>query len=333
MDQDNWRALAARIKDWGRELGFAAIRIVSPELRDAETGLFAWLQAGCHGEMDYMARHGAKRARPGELLPGTRAVIIARMNYLPDAANAAENLGDGRRAYISRYALGRDYHKLLRARLQTLAARLVAEIGPRGQRVFVDSAPVMEVELATQAGLGWRGKHTLLLSRDAGSLFFLGEIYTDLPLPPTAPVTDHCGSCRACLDACPTGAIVRSEYGTVVIQDDVCNGCGYCVTACPFGVITLREIGGDGGAHKCTLCYDRLGDGLEPACAKACPTKSIQYGPLGELRERAHVRLAELAREGVEDARLYLASDDARYVTGTQILVDGGMLLPPITEI
>jgi epoxyqueuosine reductase len=254
MDQDNWRALAARIKDWGRELGFAAVRIVSPELRDAETGLFAWLQAGCHGEMDYMARHGAKRARPGELLPGTRAVIIARMNYLPDAANAAENLGDGRRAYISRYALGRDYHKLLRARLQTLAARLVAEIGPRGQRVFVDSAPVMEVELATQAGLGWRGKHTLLLDRDAGSWFFLGEIFTDLPLPPDPPVTDHCGSCRACLDACPTGALTAPyqldarrciSYLTIELKGAIPEqlrpaignriyGCDDCQLCCPW---------------------------------------------------------------------------------------------------
>ncbi|MBK7815546.1 MAG: tRNA epoxyqueuosine(34) reductase QueG [Rhodocyclaceae bacterium] len=254
MDQDNWRALAALIKDWGRELGFAAIRIAHPEMPEAEAGLFAWLQAGCHGEMDYMARHGAKRARPPELLPGTRAIIMARLNYRPDAASAEQNLGDGHRAYVSRYALGRDYHKLLRARLQKLAERMVAQAGSPGQRVFVDSAPVMEAELAARAGLGWRGKHTLLLDRDAGSWFFLGEIFTDLPLPPDAPVTDHCGSCRACLDACPTGAITAPyrldarrciSYLTIELKGSIPEalrplignriyGCDDCQLCCPW---------------------------------------------------------------------------------------------------
>jgi len=254
MDKDDLRALAARIKDWGRELGFAATRIASPVIPHAEAGLLAWLQAGCHGEMDYMARHGAKRARPQELLPGTRAVIVARMNYLPHAADAAETLGDGRRAYVSRYALGRDYHKLLRARLQKLAERLVAEAGPSGYRVFVDSAPVMEAELAARAGLGWRGKHTLLLDRDVGSWFFLGEIFTDLPLPPDAPATDHCGSCRACLDACPTGAILEPghldarrciSYLTIELKGGIPEtlrpaignriyGCDDCQLCCPW---------------------------------------------------------------------------------------------------
>lgn len=254
MDAENSRALAARIKDWGRELGFSAVRIAGVHLPDAEPRLAAWLQAGYHGEMDYMAGHGAKRARPDELLPGTRAIIVARMDYQPNAADAETNLGDGLRAYISRYALGRDYHKLLRSRLQNLAERMASEIGPSGHRVFVDSAPVMEVALATEAGLGWRGKHTLLLTRNAGSWFFLGEIFTDLPLPPDEPVTDHCGTCRACLDTCPTGAITEPyrldarrciSYLTIELKGTIPEdlrpaignriyGCDDCQLCCPW---------------------------------------------------------------------------------------------------
>jgi epoxyqueuosine reductase len=254
MDAENSRALAARIKDWGRELGFAAARIAAPDLPGAEESLAAWLTAGHHGAMDYMAAHGAKRARPRELLPGTRAVIVARMNYRPNSANAQANIDDGSRAYVSRYALGRDYHKVLRNRLQKLAERLATEIGPGGYRVFVDSAPVMEVELATQAGLGWRGKHTLVLDREAGSWFFLGEIFTDLPLPPDEPVSDHCGTCRACLDACPTGAIVAPyridarrciSYLTIELKGSIPEelrplignriyGCDDCQLCCPW---------------------------------------------------------------------------------------------------
>ena len=164
--------LAAAIKAWGRELGFDAVGIANAELGAAEARLAEWLARGFHGEMDYMARHGAQRARPAELVPGTRRVITARMDYLPDAADAEAVLGDRTKAYVSRYALGRDYHKVLRARLQRLADRIAGEVGEFGYRVFTDSAPVMEVELAAQAGLGWRGKHTLLLTRDAGSYFF-----------------------------------------------------------------------------------------------------------------------------------------------------------------
>lgn len=169
----------------------------------------AWLEAGFHGEMEYMARHGLKRARPAELVPGTLSVISCRMNYTPPhSRNAWETLGDGEAAYISRYALGRDYHKVVRNRLQKLADRIGEVAGPFGFRVFTDSAPVMEVQLATQAGNGWRGKHTLLISREAGSMFFLGEIFTDLPLPPDESVQEHCGRCTRCIDACPTQAIV-----------------------------------------------------------------------------------------------------------------------------
>ena len=248
--------LATNIKAWGRELGFAALGIAAvTDLGPAEAGLLAWLAAGYHGGMDYMARHGVKRARPGELLPGTLSVITARLDYWPAASAAAPaNLADGERAYLSRYALGRDYHKLLRARLQKLAGRIEAEIGSYAYRVFTDSAPVLEVELAARSGLGWRGKHTLLLSREAGSTFFLGEIYTALPLPPDTPVSDHCGTCSACISACPTGAIVAPyrldarrciSYLTIELHGSIplelrplignrVYGCDDCQLCCPW---------------------------------------------------------------------------------------------------
>jgi epoxyqueuosine reductase len=245
--------LAGRMRGWAGELGFDALAVSGVDLAGAEAGLAAWLAGGFHGEMDYMARHGMKRARPAELLPGTLRVISVRMSYWPQAADAQTALDDPGRAYVSRYALGRDYHKLMRARLQKLADRIAAE-APHGYRVFVDSAPVLEVELAGRAGLGWRGKHTLLLNREAGSFFFLGEIFTDLPLPVDEPVAEHCGSCRACLDACPTGAIVAPyrvdarrciSYLTIELKGPIpaelrplignrIYGCDDCQLVCPW---------------------------------------------------------------------------------------------------
>lgn len=252
--------LATQIRQWGGELGFDAIGIAGTALGAAETELQAWLDAGFHGEMDYMASHGAKRSRPAELVPGTLSVITARMNYLPPAAPLQAVLADGTRAAISRYALGRDYHKLLRARLQKLAERIAAEIGPFRYRVFTDSAPVQEVALAAMSGLGWRGKHTLLLTREAGSYFFLGEIYTDLPLPIDAPQAEHCGNCRACLDCCPTQAIVAPytvdarrciSYLTIELMGAIAEelrplignrvyGCDDCQLACPWNRFARR---------------------------------------------------------------------------------------------
>ncbi|GAA5173255.1 tRNA epoxyqueuosine(34) reductase QueG [Niveibacterium umoris] len=246
--------LAAQIKEWGRALGFSAVGIAGVDLGDAEGALEAWLAAGYHGEMDYMARHGAKRARPAELVPGTLSVISVRLDYWPQAADANAQLADPARAYVSRYALGRDYHKVLRNRLQKLAERIEAEVGPRGHRVFVDSAPVLEVELATRAGNGWRGKHTLLLDRDGGSTFFLGELFIDIALPADTPTAPHCGSCSACIDACPTGAIVAPykvdarrciSYLTielkgaipVALRPQIGNriyGCDDCQLVCPW---------------------------------------------------------------------------------------------------
>jgi epoxyqueuosine reductase len=185
-----------RVKQWGRELGFDAVAIAGTQLDAEEARLMEWLGRGWHGEMDYMARHGARRARPAELVPGTLSVITARLNYMPARARESWSvIQDPQAAFVSRYALGRDYHKVMRARLQSLADRMTAELGAFPYRVFTDSAPVMEVSLAQRSGLGWRGKHTLLLSRDAGSLYFLGELFVALDLARDAPVGDHCGTC------------------------------------------------------------------------------------------------------------------------------------------
>ncbi|MFA7269065.1 MAG: tRNA epoxyqueuosine(34) reductase QueG [Sterolibacterium sp.] len=263
-DTPDWQALARKIKQWGQELGLDAVGITSATDMDAaEAGLLAWLSAGFQGEMDYMARHGLKRARPGQLLPGTVSVITARIGYWPQAAEARANLVDATRAYVSRYALGRDYHKLLRSRLQKLAERIETDIGSFAHRVFADSAPVLEIELAARSGLGWRGKHTLLLTREAGSTFFLGEIYCALPLPPDPPVSEHCGNCTACINACPTGAIVAPyrldarrclSYLTIELKGAIpvewrapignrIYGCDDCQLCCPWNkpTPTTRE--------------------------------------------------------------------------------------------
>ncbi|HVX05669.1 MAG TPA: tRNA epoxyqueuosine(34) reductase QueG [Rhodanobacteraceae bacterium] len=255
FDAIDFAALARRIKAWGVELGFAKVGIAGIDLRDDETHLQEWLRQGRHGTMDYMQHHGTRRSRPQELQPGTVRVISARMNYLPDKVDAAwRTLGDGERAYISRYALGRDYHKLIRNRLQKLADRIATETGPFGYRAFTDSAPVLEKALARNAGLGWIGKHTLALDRDAGSWFFLGELYTDLPLPADAPSSAHCGTCTRCIDVCPTQAILGPyqldarrciAYLTIESKDAIPEelrplmgnrvfGCDDCQLVCPW---------------------------------------------------------------------------------------------------
>ena len=254
VEPRDYEGLAARVAAWGRELGFAAIGIADTNLAAEEAHLLNWLDAGRHGEMDYMARQGVRRARPADLVPGTLRVITARLDYWPEGARDPQDvLADPARGYVSRYALGRDYHKVLRSRLQALADRIAAEVGPFGYRVFTDSAPVMEVALGAKSGTGWRGKHTLLLTRE-GSWFFLGEIYTDLPLPVTPPVTAHCGTCTACIAACPTGAIVGPyeldarrciSYLTIELDGSIpaelrplvgnrIYGCDDCQLACPW---------------------------------------------------------------------------------------------------
>jgi len=206
--------LIPQITQWARELGFSQIGVAGVDLSSAEPGLQGWLAQGFHGDMHYMEAHGMKRARPAELVPGTVSVITVRMDYLPRDTPAGwqaiefARLADPEQGAVSVYARGRDYHKVLRARLQKLCDRIAEAVGPTGYRVFTDSAPVLEAELAARSGQGWRGKHTLVLNREAGSMAFLGEIYIDMELPESTPVTAHCGSCQACIDVCPTQAIV-----------------------------------------------------------------------------------------------------------------------------
>ncbi len=244
-----------QIKRWGSELGFQQIGIADTELQPAESHLSSWLELGRHGAMDYMTRHGNRRSRPAELVPGTVRVISARMDYWPEGAGDARGvLNDRNVGYVSRYALGCDYHRLIRRRLQRLADRIAAEAGAFGYRVFSDSAPVLEKALAEKAGLGWIGKHTNLINQAAGSWFFLGEIYTDLPLPVDQSGDNHCGTCSACLQACPTGAIVAPyqldarlcisyltielrEAIPVALRPSVGNrvfGCDDCQLVCPW---------------------------------------------------------------------------------------------------
>lgn len=257
--------LRDKIGHWASELGFQQVGIADTNLSLHEAHLLDWLRAERHGEMAYMARHGTRRSRPAELVPGTIRVISVRMDYWPGDARAAEEvLGSSRLAYVSRYALGRDYHKLMRRRLQRLAERIAGEVGSFGYRAFVDSAPVLEKALANHAGLGWIGKHTNLINRGAGSWFFLGEIYTDLPLPvDPAEESDHCGTCRACIDVCPTGAIVAPyeldarkciSYLTIELRGPIPEelrplignriyGCDDCQLVCPWNrfAVPTRE--------------------------------------------------------------------------------------------
>ena len=267
---DNYAALALHIKEWGRALGFQAVGISDTSLDDAEARLLEWLARDHHGEMDYMAKHGVKRCRPAELVPGTSRVISLRMDYYPPhAKDAWEVLQDGNRAFISRYALGRDYHKVLRNRLEKLAQKIRAEVGGFNFRVFTDSAPVMEVELAHKAHLGWRGKHTLLLSHEHGSWFFLGEIYTDLPLPVdkpgNVPQKNHCGTCQRCIEICPTQAIIAPyqldarrciSYLTIELKGSIplelrplignrIYGCDDCQLICPWNRFAHQSVEAD----------------------------------------------------------------------------------------
>ena len=255
MTQADLKLLRVRLDEYARELGFSGVGVADVALREDEQALQEWLAAGMHGEMDYMSRHGAKRSRPAELLSGTVRVISVRMDYWPGEAKPADGvLANKELAYVSRYALGRDYHKTLRQGLQKLAGRIAADAGPFGYRVFVDSAPVLEKPLARNAGLGWIGNHTNLIASDAGSWFFLGEIYTDLPLPADQPASAHCGSCTACIPACPTGAIVAPgkldarrciSYLTIELQGPIPEelrsalgnriyGCDDCQLVCPW---------------------------------------------------------------------------------------------------
>lgn len=258
--------LKTDILRWGEELGFQQLGVSDIDLGKAEGQLQAWLKDGRHGEMHYMHRHGSKRSHPEELVPGTLRVISARMNYLPeDQAIAQALLDHPSKAYVSRYALGRDYHKVLRSRLQKLARKIEDRIGEFGYRVFVDSAPVLEKPLAQKAGIGWVGKHTNIIHDKAGSWFFLGELYTDLPLAVDSPSESHCGSCAACIDVCPTNAITAPyqldarrciSYLTIELRDAIpvefrkaignrIYGCDDCQIFCPWNKFATPSAEGD----------------------------------------------------------------------------------------
>lgn len=250
----DFHSLAVQVKYWGRALGFQHVGITDICLDEAETRLLQWLDHGMHGEMQYMSCHGHKRSRPAELVPGTIRIISLGIDYLPVSSNPQALLADDTLAFISCYALGRDYHRLIRRRLQRLAEKIEQVVGPFGYRAFADSAPVLEKPLAEKAGLGWIGKHSNLIHRERGSWFFLGELYTDLPLPTDQPATEHCGSCEACIEACPTKAIVRPfeidarrciSYLTIELRGSIplelrplignrIFGCDDCQLVCPW---------------------------------------------------------------------------------------------------
>jgi epoxyqueuosine reductase len=268
--QINYDALAEQIRGWAHELGFQAVGICDTDLTAAENGLLEWLSLGWHGELDYMANHGTKRSRPAELVPGTLRVISVCMNYFPSRTRDSwQVLAESERAFISRYALGRDYHKVLRNRLALLADKIRGEVAEFNGRVFTDSAPVMEVELARKAGLGWRGKHTLLLSREHGSYFFIGEIYLNLPLPIDGPQQEHCGTCTRCIDICPTRAIIAPyrldarrciSYLTIELKGSMpvelrplignrIYGCDDCQLVCPWNGFSQATVEPDFAAR------------------------------------------------------------------------------------
>lgn len=254
MTHFNILHLAEQIKQWGRELGFQQIGITDTDLSCYEPRFLEWLNKNFHGEMNYMSAHGTKRYRPAELVPGTLRIISARIDYLPPNANIVETLQNKNKAYVSRYALGRDYHKLIRKRLQKLAEKITAVVDSFGYRVFADSAPLLEKPLAEKAGLGWIGKNTNLINSKAGSWFFLGEIFTDLPLPVDSPLKNHCGTCSACIQICPTQAIVAPykldarrciSYLTIELRGSIpvefrkmignrIYGCDDCQLVCPW---------------------------------------------------------------------------------------------------
>ena len=316
----DYKKIALQIKAWGLELGFSEVGITDIDLSQHEAQLQRWLDAGFHGSMDYMAAHGMKRARPAELVPGTQRVISVKMNYLPPDAGFAKTLKNKEKAYISRYALGRDYHKLMRNRLKKLGKKIEQEIGEYGFRPFVDSAPVLERQLAEKAGLGWRGKNSLLINQEAGSWFFLGELFIDLPLPIDAENTfEGCGKCVACITLCPTGAIVEPyvvdarkciSYLTIELQGPIPEqyrallgnrvyGCDDCQTVCP---VNRRE---------------------ERSTEKAAANSDNETVSIHEMLNMADEELLE------QFGKWYIPKRDPRYLRRNALLVLGNNSGPP----
>ncbi len=323
-----WEQLSA----WARELGFSQLGVAGVDLSSAEPGLLEWLSNGFHGGMDYMAAHGLKRARPAELVPGTVSVVTARMDYLPRQTpgdwQAVEwaRLARPTEGAVSVYARGRDYHKVLRNRLQKLQQRLAEAIGPFGHRVFTDSAPVLEAELAARSGQGWRGKHTLVLNREGGSMFFLGEIYVDLALPATEPVGAHCGSCQACIDVCPTRAIVAPHrvdarrcisYLTIEHDGSIDEslrpllgnriyGCDDCQLICPWNKYARPSTLADFDARE-GLSGEQLS-----TLMRWSEAEFLQRTEGGPIRRIGHERWLRNIAVAIGNALAALAPDDPR---------------------
>ena len=342
--------MARQLDGWAHTLGFSQIGVADVDLSSAEQPLLDWLAAGFHGEMGYMQAHGLKRARPAELVPGTVRVITARMDYLPLGTAEGWVEAEWQRqdrpgeAVVSVYARGRDYHKVLRQRLQTLADRIAEVVGPFGHRVFTDSAPVLEVELAARSGLGWRGKHTLALSREGGSMFFLGEIFVDLALPLTEPVTPHCGSCEACIQACPTQAILApyqldarrcisyltiEQGGPIPVEfrrpmGNRIYGCDDCQLACPWNKYAQRSTLPDfdereplGDAQLLELMY---ASGLRVSELVALPSVqlSLADGVLRVTGKGAKERLVPFGEEASAWIERYAREGRAEILSGQQ---------------
>lgn len=335
----DYNHLAQQIKMWGQALGFSEVGITDIDLTKHEAQLQRWLDAGYHGTMDYMAAHGMKRARPAQLVEGTQRVISVKMNYLPPDASFAKTLKNPEKAYISRYALGRDYHKLMRNRLKKLGQKIEQEVGVYGFRPFVDSAPVLERQLAEKAGLGWRGKHSLLINQQAGSWFFLGELFVDLPLPIDKPNEfEGCGKCVACITLCPTGAIVEPyvvdarkciSYLTIELQGPIPEqyrpllgnrvyGCDDCQLVCPWN--RYGQITDEADFHPRTTLKDK--DLLELfSWDEATFLKNTEGSPIRRIGHERWLRNLAVGLGNAEfSPRIIFALEDKRTIASELVL-------------
>lgn len=336
------QALKTSIQEWAQELGFTDLRVCDTDLSAYEPGFARWLEAGHHGSMEFMQRHGLLRFRPEELVPGTRRVLMVSRDYLPPETHGpAEVLGEPDIGYVSRYSLGRDYHKLVRKRLQQLAQRISEQVGPFTYRAFCDSAPVYETGLAERAGLGWKGKHSLILSRSGGSWFFLGALFIDIDLPVDEPVSAHCGSCTACIDVCPTGAIVADgvvdarrciSYLTIEADEDIPEplrpmmgnriyGCDDCQLVCPWNRFARKTGDADFHARHGLDAPDliTLFEWDEPTFLKRTEGSAIRRIGWRRWRRNVAVAIGNMPPEHAQADRALKALRQGRGQAGEQV--------------
>lgn len=336
------QTLKASIREWAQELGFTDLRVCDTDLSAYESGFLGWLEAGHHGSMEFMERHGLLRFRPEELVPGTRRVLMVSRDYLPpETRGPSEVLGEPGVGYVSRYSLGRDYHKLVRKRLQQLAQRISERVGPFTYRAFCDSAPVYETGLAERAGLGWKGKHSLVLNRSGGSWFFLGALFIDIDLPVDEPVSAHCGSCTACIDVCPTGAIVADgvvdarrciSYLTIEADEDIPEnlrpamgnriyGCDDCQLACPWNRFARKTGDADFHARHGLDAPDLIAlfEWDEPTFLKRTEGSAIRRIGWRRWRRNVAVAIGNMPPEHAQTCRALMALRQARGQAGEQV--------------